>query len=145
MTINPYLTFLGTCEEAFNHYKSIFGGDFSYIGRFKDMPAQEGMEMPPEAGEKIMHISLPIGDHTTLMGSDTGGEWAANTIVGNNISVSITASSREEADRVFNGLAQGGQITMPLADQFWGDYYGMCTDRFGINWMMSYNANAPSN
>lgn len=100
----------------------------------------EGVEMPAEAGEKIMHISLPIGNGV-LMGSDAGGEWAQNTVIGNDISISITAPSREEADRVFNALAEGGAVTMPLADQFWGDYYGMCRDKFGINWMMSYNAN----
>jgi PhnB protein len=142
MKINPYLTFLGNCEEAFNHYKSVFGGEFTYIGRFKDMPPQDGMEMPEEAGNLIMHVSLPIGEGI-LMGSDTGGEWAPNTIVGNNISISITASSREEADRVYAALSKGGEQTMPLADQFWGDYYGMCKDKFGINWMMSFNANQP--
>lgn len=140
MKINPYLTFLGNCEEAFNHYKSVFGGDFAYVGRFRDMPPQEGMEMPEEAGNLIMHISLPIGD-AMLMGSDTGGEWAPDTIIGNNISISITATSKAEADRVFNALADGGAVTMPLAEQFWGDYYGMCRDKFGINWMMSFNPN----
>ena len=117
----------------------MFGGEFTFIGRFKDMPPMDGVEMPPEAGEKIMHISLPIGDHSVIMGSDTGGDWAPNTMIGNNISISITADSRDEADRVFHALADGGQVTMPLADQFWGDYYGMCTDQFGINWMMSFN------
>ena len=138
--INPYLTFKGNCEEAFNHYKSVFGGEFTYIGRFGEMPPQEGKSMPAEDADKIMHVSLPIGSNQ-LMGSDTGGEWAAHTVIGNNYSISVSADSKEDADRIFNGLAEGGNITMPLADTFWGDYFGMCTDRFGINWMMSYNAN----
>lgn len=136
---NPYLTFPGTCEEAFNFYKSVFGGDFPYVGRFGDMPPDPNYTMPESAANKIMHISLPISKETSLMGSDTGGEWAANHIPGNNISISISADSREEADRIFNGLSAGGKITMPLADVFWGDYFGMLVDKFGINWMMSYN------
>lgn len=139
-SINPYLTFKGNCEEAFNHYKSVFGGEFTYLGRFGEMPPQEGKSMPEEDANKIMHVSLPIGGNQ-LMGSDTGGEWAAHTIIGNNYSVSVSTDTKEDADRIFNGLAKGGNVTMPMADTFWGDYFGMCTDKFGINWMMSYNAN----
>jgi PhnB protein len=142
MVINPYLTFPGNCDEAFNFYKGIFGGDFTYVGFFKDMPPQPGVKISPEEGKKIMHISLPIGKHTTLMGSDAGGEWAPSMQVGNNISISITATSKAEADRIFNGLANGGKITVPLAITFWGDYFGMCTDKFNINWMMSFNEKA---
>lgn len=139
--LNPYLTFLGDCEAAFDFYKSVFGGDFSYVGRFKEMPPQPGVTLSVEEGEKIMHISLPITKDVTLMGSDTGGEWAPQTTVGNNITLSITAESREENERLFNALSQGGKVTMPLADTFWGDYFGMCTDKFGINWMFSFNTN----
>ena len=139
-SINPYLTFKGNCEEAFNHYKSVFGGEFTYLGRFGEMPPQEGKSMPEEDANKIMHVSLPIGSNQ-LMGSDTGGEWAAHTIIGNNYSVSVSTDTKEDADRIFNGLAEGGNVTMPMADTFWGDYFGMCTDKFGINWMMSYSAN----
>ncbi|MCF3111284.1 VOC family protein [Niabella sp. CC-SYL272] len=92
---------------------------------------------PEEDGNKIMHISLPIGN-TILMGSDTGGEWASGFTVGNNITISFTAGSREEADRIFGALSEGGKATMPMADTFWGDYFGMCTDRFSINWMISF-------
>ena len=139
--INPYLNFSGNCEEAFNFYKSVFGGEFPYVGRYKDMPPQEGMPpMPAEIGERIMHMSLPVGGNM-LMGSDSGGDWAPEIVVGNNITISISAESKEDADRIFNALASGGKITMPLADTFWGDYFGMCTDKFDINWMMSYNAN----
>lgn len=140
--VNPYLTFKGNCEEAFNFYKSVFGGEFSYVGRFSEMPPQEGMKMPEEDMNKIMHISLPMGNGSMLMGSDTGGEWASKTTIGNNISLSLNAASKEEADRVYNALAEGGKASMPMNQTFWGDYFGMCEDKFGINWMMSFNENA---
>jgi PhnB protein len=142
--VNVYLTFNGNCEEAFNFYKSVFGGEFPYLGRFKDMPpSEEGAKSMAADGERIMHVSLPISKETMLMGSDTGGEWAKDFKQGNNFSVSVTASSKEEADRIFNGLSKGGQVTMPLDKTFWGDYFGMLTDKFGINWMMSFNENKP--
>ncbi len=140
-TTNTYLNFNGNCEEAFLFYKSVFGGDFNYMGRFNEMPPQEGQTMPEEMGNKIMHVSLPIGT-SILMGSDTGGEWATSYVQGNNFSVSITAESREEAERLFAGLAEGANVTMPLNDTFWGDYFGMLTDKFGIGWMMSFNKNS---
>lgn len=138
--VNVYLTFNGNCEEAFDFYKSVFGGEFPYKGRFNEMPPQEGMPPMSEAdGNRIMHVSLPISKETMLMGSDTGGEWAKDFKQGNNFSISVTAASKDEADRIFNALAAGGNITMPLASTFWGDYFGMLTDKFGINWMMSWN------
>ncbi len=137
-TINPYLNFPGNCEEAFNFYKSIFGGEFTYLGKFKDMPPQEGVELSKEDQNKVMHVSLPIGKETLLMGSDAGGEWAPKIIIGNNISISITAESKEEADRLFNKLSDGGNVTMPMNQTFWGSYFGMCTDKFDINWMISF-------
>lgn len=140
-TTNTYLTFNGNCEEAFTFYKSVFGGDFNYIGRFNEMPPQEGNTMSEEDSNKIMHVSLPIGT-SILMGSDTGGEWAPSFVQGNNFSVSISADSKEEADQLFSGLAEGGNVAMPLSDTFWGDYFGMLVDKFGINWMMSFNKNA---
>ena len=138
-TINAYLTFDGTCEEAFNFYKSVFGGDFPMVGKFGDMPPQEGM--PPisdEVKNRIMHMSLPISAETVLMGSDTMSGIHDHQ-VGNNISLSINTDSREEADRIFNGLSAGGKVSMPLADTFWGAYFGMWTDKFGINWMVNYD------
>ena len=142
-TLNPYLNFAGNCEEAFNFYKSIFGGEFPYVGRFRDMPPQEGMEIPDNFKDKIMHISLPISKETTLMGSDTGGDWAPNLRVGNNISLSISTDSKAEADRIFNALSEGGKITMPIESTFWGDYFGMCLDKYGINWMVGFNEGNP--
>lgn len=138
-TVNVYLNFNGNCEEAFTFYKSVFGGEFSYLGRFKDMPAQEGdASCTPEIGEKIMHVSLPISKETTIMGSDNGGAWASDFKQGNNFSIIITASSNEEADRLFTGLSADGLITMPMENTFWGDYFGMFTDKFGVNWMISF-------
>ena len=145
-TVNVYLNFHGNCEEAFLFYKSVFGGEFPYIGRYKDMPPQEGM--PPlskEMENKIMHVSLPISKETMIMGSDIGGEWAPTFKQGNNFSISITTDSKEKADNLFNGLSNGGKITMPLNTTFWGDYFGMFTDKFGINWMISFNTNQTSN
>lgn len=138
-TVNVYLTFNGNCLEAFNFYKSVFGGEFPYVGRFKDMPADAGQPVSPEEGDKIMHISLPISQETMLMGSDTGGEWASSFAQGNNFSLSINADSKESADRLFSGLSAGGMVTMPMNKTFWGDYFGMLTDQFGINWMISFN------
>lgn len=137
---NVYLTFNGNCEEAFNFYRSVLGGEFGYMGRFKDMPPYEGSKpMPAEYADKIMHVSLPIGKETVLMGSDTGGEWAPDFLQGNNFSISLKVDSIEEADRLFNGLSNSGRVTMPMNKTFWGDYFGMFTDKFGVNWMISFN------
>lgn len=139
-TVQTYLNFNGNCEEAFNFYKSVFGGEFTYLGRFSEMPLQEGMPPMSEADQnKIMHVGLPIGS-TVLMGSDIGGEWAPAFLQGNNFSISINPESKEEADQLFNGLSAGGQITMPMADTFWGAYFGMFTDKFGINWMINFES-----
>lgn len=137
-TTNTYLNFNGNCREAFEFYKSVFGGQFMFVGTFGEMPPQEGYTLPEGDRNKIMHISLPIGS-SVLMGSDTGAEWAPSFVQGNNFSVSISAQSKEEADRIFTGLSQGGRVTMPMNQTFWGDYFGMLTDQFGINWMMSFN------
>lgn len=137
-TINPYLTFNGNCEEAFNFYKSVFGGEFPYVGRYGEMPPQEGIPpMTAEQKNKIMHISLPISKETTLMGSDTGGDWASNFKEGTNFSISINTDQIKEADRLFTALSEEGKVTMPMNKTFWGSYFGMLTDKFGINWMIS--------
>ena len=138
-TVNVYLTFNGNCEEAFNFYKSVIGGEFPFLGRYKDMPPEEGKKANPKDAKKIMHVSLPISKETMLMGSDTGGEWASNYSQGTNFAVSISTDKKEEADRLFNGLSAGGNVTMPMNKTFWGDYFGMFTDKFGVNWMVSFN------
>jgi len=136
--LNAYINFNGNCEEAFEHYKLVFGGDFSMLSRFSEMPPQEGMELSAEDMNKIMHVSLPISEETMLMGSDVGGEWAQKNVVGNNITLSITAESKERADHFFNSLSEGGKVNMPMEKTFWGSYFGMCTDKFDINWMISF-------
>jgi PhnB protein len=141
-TTNTYLNFNGNCEEAFNFYKSVFGGDFTYLGKFGDMPPQDGYSMPESDRNKVMHVSLAVGT-SILMGSDTAGEWAAGFVQGNNFSVSITADSKEEADKLFDGLSADGKATMPMNQTFWGDYFGMFEDKFGVNWMVSFNENTP--
>jgi len=136
--LNPYVSFKGNCEEAFNFYKSVFGGEFTYVGRFKEMPPQEGQPpMSAEQGEQIMHISLPISKESALMASDAGGEWGPKLVVGNNFSISINTDTEAEADRLFKGLSAGGKVIMPMAKTFWGSYFGMFTDKFAINWMVS--------
>ncbi len=140
--VNPYLTFAGNCEQAFNLYRSVFGGNFGYTGRYKDMPPMEGMPPLPESErEKIMHISLPISKETTLMGADSSDAFGHATVVGNNFSISVNAISEAAADKMFAALSSGGHIAMPLAKTFWGSYFGMCTDKFGIQWMISYDQN----
>ena len=144
-TVNVYLTFNGNCMEAFDFYKSVFGGEFPYVGKFGEMPPQKGMPEMSEADKnKIMHISLPISQETMLYGSDTGGEWASNFVEGNNFSLSLNTNSREETEKLFNALSAGGKVTMPLANTFWGAYFGMWQDKFGINWMVNYDDPAKS-
>lgn len=139
--INPYLTFNGNCEEAFNFYKKVFGGEFSYLGRFNEMPlSEEGEEISESEGNKIMHVSLPISKETSLMGSDSSDAYGQATVIGNNFSISINAESKEEADRLYKELSDGGKQTMPMNTTFWGSYFGMLTDRFSVQWMISYDA-----
>lgn len=136
---NIYINFKGDCEKAFNFYKSVFGGEFSYISRFGDIPQGEiqAHKVNDAIRNKIMHVSLPIGS-SVLMGSDINDEYASSFIQGNNFSVSVTANTKDEADRIYNSLATGGQISMPMGQTFWGEYFGMCIDQFGINWMVSF-------
>ena len=141
-TVNVYLSFNGNCEAAFDFYKWVFGGEFSYVGRFKDMPTADGEPCSPADFEKIMHVGLPISKETLLMGSDVLEHPGFTLKPGNNFSISVTASSRDEADTLFNRLAVGGIITMPMKEQFWGDYFGMLTDKFGVNWMVSFDTKA---
>ena len=141
-SVNVYLNFEGNCEEAFHFYQSVFGGEFSYLGRYSEMPPQEGMPpMPASMANKILHIGLPISKETMLMGCDTGGEWAPPFKQGNNFAIAVNVDSKAKADEVFAGLSQDGKIIMPLADMFWGDYFGQCTDQFGVNWMVMFDAN----
>ncbi len=136
-TINPYLTFTGNCEEAFLFYKSVFGGEFQMISRFKDMPPDPEYPISDEDKEKIMHVSLPISEETVLMGSDASEQFGNNIEFGNNITISINTKSVDEVTRIYNELSKGGKINMQLEKTFWGAYFGMFTDKFGINWMVN--------
>lgn len=139
MTANVYLSYPGTCEQAFKHYKSVFGGEFAFVGRYKDMPPMGDMPLPAAAKNKLMHISLPLSKDCILMGCDILEGMGHTLNVGNNISISVSAPSRTEAERIYKGLAKGGNAHMPLADQFWGAYFGMLVDKFGIHWMVSFD------
>jgi PhnB protein len=133
-TLNPYLLFNGNAEEAFNFYKTVFGGEFPMVMRFKDAPLEHrGSE---GEAEKIMHIALPVGKNI-LMASDAPEKQKVTA--GSNFSVSITAESKEEADRMYNELASGGQAFMPMSETFWGSYFGMLQDKFQVNWMVSFD------
>ena len=135
-TVNPYLTFNGNCEQAFLFYKKVFGGEFQTFSRFKDMPSTPGMETPDSLKDKILHVSLPISKETILMASDNNPSMGSVTI-GQNISLSVNTESKAEADKLFTALSEGGTITMPLANTFWGAYFGMLIDSFGIHWMVN--------
>jgi|SRR6218665_884295 len=139
-TINPYLIFNGNCEEAFLFYQSVFGGEFPYIGKFKDMPPADGQELNPDDAERIMHVSLPIGAGTILMGSDSNSQ-SGDVVIGANVSISINTESRAEADKLFNGLSAGGKVIMAMENTFWGAYFGMFVDQFDINWMVNFDEN----
>lgn len=133
--LNIYLNFAGNAEEAFGFYKSVFGGEFSSLVRFKDMPM--GPPMKPEDQGKILHIALPVGNDV-LMASDAPESLGRKFAQGNNSYISINTDTKEEADRLFKALSAGGRVEMPIADQPWGDYYGSFADKFGVLWMVSY-------
>ena len=136
-TVNPYLTFNGNCEEAFNFYKEVFGVDFQYVGRYKDIPASDRQNFPTIEDKKIMHISLPISKETILMGCDSPEPSGQTVTFGNNISLSVSTDSKGNADKIFNGLCVGGQVKMAMNETFWGAYFGVVTDKFGIHWTVS--------
>jgi PhnB protein len=135
---HPYLNFAGNAEEAFGFYRSVFGGEFSWLVRFKELP-MEGVSIPPEDQDKIMHVSLPIGEDDMLMASDALESLGQEVIQGNNVYISVHPTSREEADRIFSALSEGGEIEMPIDDQVWGDYFGSLRDKFGVGWMVNHH------
>ena len=136
--INTYLNFARNTEEAFDFYRSVFGGEFTSVVRFKDLP-MEGVNIPKADENKIMHIALPIGKDDVLMASDSLESLGQKLIKGNNVFISVHPESREEADRIFKALSTGGAVEMPIADQPWGDYYGHFKDKFGVMWMVNYS------
>ncbi|MBL7786154.1 MAG: VOC family protein [Chitinophagales bacterium] len=137
--INPYIHFNGNAEEAFTFYKSVFGGEFAMISRFKDMATLDNAISEKEA-DKIMYIALPIGKHNILMGSDTPEFMGKHNERETRSKISISAETKEEADKLFDGLSAGGEIEMPIEDSPWGSYFGMLRDQYGIEWMIDFDA-----
>ena len=133
---NAYLTFDGNTREAFEFYKSVFGGEYSAFQTYGNAPAD--MNVPDEHRDKVMHVSLPVGD-SVLMASDHVAGFGAPLTVGNNFSISVVVSSRQECDDLFAKLSDGGIVAMPLQETFWNAYVGSWTDKFGINWMVNYD------
>jgi PhnB protein len=136
-SINPHINFNGNAEEAFNFYKSVFGGEFVKIMRFKDLASAE-MPIAEHEANKIMHIALPIGK-STLMANDVPEILGRTNENENRSKIVISAESKEEADKLFNGLSAGGQIEMPIADSPWNTYFGMFRDKYGIEWMVEFD------
>lgn len=135
--INPHYNFNGNAEEAFTFYKSVFGGEFATIMRFKDMQ-NDDFPIPEKEANKIMHIALPIGKNV-LMGNDVPESMGRTNENENRSKISISAESKEEADKLFNGLSVGGQIEVPISDSPWGSYFGMFRDKYGIEWMVDFD------
>ena len=138
--INPYLNFMGTTEEAFNFYKSVFGGEFLALMRFKDTP--HGDNMSAEDKEKIMHVALPVGGNM-LMGTDTLESMGQTLKIGDHVSIAINPQNMDEAKQLFDGLAAGGEVQVALEKMFWGAWFGMLVDKYGIKWMVNYDENQP--
>ncbi len=136
-SINPHINFNGNAEEAFTFYQSVFGGEFATIMRFKDLASEEFVVAENEAN-KIMHIALPIGN-SVLMGNDVPQVLGRTNENENRSKIVISAESKEEADKLFNGLSSGGQIEMPISNSPWGSYFGMFRDKYGIEWMVDFD------
>lgn len=136
--VNPYLNFDGQAEEAMNFYKSVFGGEFMGNGimRMGDTPG-----ITEEEKNRVMHVSLPLDNGSILMASDILPSMGHKLKKGNNNYICLAPDSREDADRLFNALSQGGEVEMPMQDQFWGDYYGSFKDKYGVCWMINYSKN----
>lgn len=134
---NPYLNFNGNTEEAFTFYKSVFGGEFLAVFRFKDFGGNP-MGAPENELNKIAHIALPLGKDNILMGTDVLESQGRSLTVGNNFYIAIEAESGEEAENLFKTLSAGGQIEMPLQKTEWAEKYGICADKFGVQWMVNY-------
>lgn len=137
--INPHINFNGNAEEAFEFYRSVFGGQFATIMRFKDMASPE-FPVPEHEANKIMHIALPIGK-SVLMANDVPEILGRTNENENRSKIAVSAESREEADKIFHGLSAGGQVEMPISDSPWGSYFGMFRDKYGIEWMVDYDPN----
>ena len=138
-TINPHFNFNGNAEEVFTFYKSVFGGEFTKLVRFKDLASAE-FPVAEHEENKIMHIALPIGK-SALMANDVPEILGRTNENENRSKIVVNAESKEEADKLFHGLSVGGQIEMPISDSPWGTYFGMFRDKYGIEWMVEFDAN----
>lgn len=136
--VNTYLYFNGDCEEAFELYKSAFDKEFKYVGRYKDVSQTARHNFPNCEDEHIMHIALPISEETILMGADIIDNGRNEKNAYNNFSLYVSTDSKKEANRIFKSLSSGGEIKLPMSDQFWGSYYGICVDKFGVQWKISF-------
>jgi PhnB protein len=136
-TINPWINFNGNAEEAFTFYKSVFGGEFTKIVRFKDISSAE-FSVPEKEAQKIMYIALPIGKHNMLIANDVPEFMGRVNEEENRSKISVSAESREEADKIFNGLSAGGNVEGPIGDSPWGSYAGMFRDKYGIEWIVEF-------
>tara|TARA_R110002072_G_scaffold301694_1_gene482039 strand:+ start:8168 stop:8605 length:438 start_codon:yes stop_codon:yes gene_type:complete len=136
--INTYLYFNGDCEKAFAFYKSVFKKEITYIGRYKDVPKVARHHFQNFEDEHIMQITLPISQETILMGADIIDDNRQEKNVSKFFSLYVSTESKEEADRIFNSLSNEGEVKLPISDQFWGSYYGICMDKFGVNWKISF-------
>ena len=139
MKVHAYLNFDGKAEEAFRFYADVLGGTLTEVHRFGSMPSSDEFQLTPEQQDLVMHVGIELPDGQMLMASDVLEGMGPPHVAGTNFSISVHPSSRSEADRIFGALSDGGVVTMPLADQFWGDYFGSLLDRFGINWMVNYH------
>ncbi len=140
-TINPYIHFNGNAEEAFHFYKSVFGVEFSALARFKDLQNPE-QPFPEEEANKIMHIALPIGADQVLMASDIPSFMGTVNEQENRSKIFVATDSKEEADQIYQGLSTGGHAEMPIGNSPWGTYFGMFRDKYGIEWMVQFDANS---
>jgi PhnB protein len=140
-SVQPYLNFPGNTEEAFNFYRSVFGGDFRGVYRFRDF-GDTGMPVSGPDLDKIAHIALPLGANGLLMGTDTLESLGQTLNQGNNHYIYIELESPEEGERLFGALSEGGAVEMPLGRTEWSELYGICKDRFGVQWMFDFTGNA---
>lgn len=139
-SVSPYLNFAGNTEEAFHFYESVFGGELRLV-RFRDFEGNP-MGVPEADLDKLAHAALPLTDGAMLMGTDTLESFGQELVAGNNFSITIETDSAEEAERLFTALADGGEVGMPLDQTEWAEKYGMCTDRYGVRWMVNYTGEA---
>lgn len=139
--INPYIHFNGNAEEAFEFYRSVFGGAFSSITRFRDIPSNPEFPIPANEADKLMHISLPIGKDHFLLGSDTPASMGKHNENETRSKIYLSTDTREEAIRLYNGLSAGGQVEVPLAAEAEGPCFAMFRDRYGIEWIVNFESN----